>query len=135
GLRASDLPGLRSWASPANPVWAKGLARLADTARREMDEGLAPGEDGDSDAWEQYPSESYAELFAFLSLVDPSAAARSDYARRARTLLMHVVRSAARGPAGGEPFRDPDFAVDDRSRWWGEGFALTADWIYPYLSR
>jgi hypothetical protein len=47
---------------------------------------------------------------------------------------MHVINAAAKGPAEGQPFRDPRFAVDDRSRWYGEGFALTVDWIYPYLT-
>src|SRR5438270_415638 len=59
-----------------------------------------------------------------------------DRARRARTLLMYVMNLAALGPATGQPFRDPCFAGCDsnRSRASGEGFALTVDWIYPYLS-
>jgi hypothetical protein len=47
---------------------------------------------------------------------------------------MHVIGEAAKGPAEEQPFRDPSFATSDRSRWWGEGFALTVDWIYPVLT-
>jgi hypothetical protein len=47
---------------------------------------------------------------------------------------MAVMHEAAQGEAPGQPFRDRDFSIDDRARWWGEGFALTVDWIYPYLT-
>jgi hypothetical protein len=133
-LRSSDLSELRSRATASNPIWSRGLLVLAESARRDMQRGRVPAEDSGGIAWEQYPAEAYAELLAFVSLVHPSTAERADYARRARTLLMHVIRRAAPGPADGEPFRDPAFATDDRSRWWGESFALSVDWIYPHLS-
>src|SRR5260370_17947232 len=78
----------------------------------------------------------YAELFAFMSLISSDKTARDDYAARARKLLMYVMNIVAQGPAPDQPFRDPAFATSDsdRSRWWGEGFALSVDWIYPYLS-
>jgi hypothetical protein len=47
---------------------------------------------------------------------------------------MHAIWIAAQGIAAGKPFRDPAFATSDRSRWYGEAFPLTVDWIYPYLS-
>ncbi len=98
-----------------------------------MDNGeLAGGDDGGV-TYTDYPSEAYAELFAFLSLVEPDEAA-NDNARRARALLMHVIDRAKQGLAEEEPFRQPDFATNDRSRYSGEAFALTVDWIYPYLS-
>jgi hypothetical protein len=135
-LTADDLPRLRSWATDANPMWRDGLAVLAEEAKAEMDAGTVPGEDSGDDAWEEYPTEGYAEFFAFLSLVHPDAAARADYARRARTLLMYVMDQAVKGPAEGEPFRVPGFAAydNDRARWWGEAWALTVDWIYPILT-
>lgn len=135
-LTAADLPGLRGWATAANPLWRDGLAPRAERAKADMDAGKVPGADTGSHYYEDYPTESYAELFAFMSLVHPDPAARADYARRARTLLMHVIAEAARGPAKDQPFRDPEFAgaASDRSRWWGEGFALTTDWIYPVLT-
>ncbi len=134
-VRAADVTRLRSWASAANPLWSQGLSVLAGTAKEAMDDGRVPGEDGGSDAWEEYPTESYAELFAFLSLVDSDTAARADYGRRARDLLMHVIERALPGAGGDdEPFRDPGFSTGDRSRWSGEAFALTLDWAYSSFS-
>ncbi|HYF63914.1 MAG TPA: hypothetical protein VD886_13925, partial [Herpetosiphonaceae bacterium] len=78
-------------------------------------------------------TESYAMLFAFLSLIDPDPAKRSDFAQRSRTLLMYVMDRAVLGPAA-LPFRHPSFATSDRSRWEGHAFPLTVDWIYPSLS-
>jgi hypothetical protein len=134
-MRDSDLPRLRAWASASNPLWAQGLRPLAAAARRTMDRGLVPRRDSGGIAYEQYPSELYAELFAFMSLVDPDPAARADWGRRARTLLMHVIDRALPG-RGGEnaPFRSPYFASLDRSRYYGEAFGLTLDWAYPYFS-
>ena len=139
-ITEGDLPRLRSWAVASNPIWAQGLSVLAAQAKAEMDAGIMPGDDSGSPASQdpghgyQHFTEQYAELFAFLSLVDPDEAARSDYAQRARTLLMYVINIAAQGAADGQPFRHLDFSTSDRSRWYGEGFALTVDWIYPVLS-
>src|SRR5215218_750198 len=133
-LTATDLPRLRGWATAANPLWRDGLLVLAETLTADMDAGRVLGEDSGGSAWEEYPTESYAAFFAFLSLVHPDEASRTDYAERARTLLMHAITEAAKGPAEGQPFRDPAFATSDRSRWWGESFALSVDWIYPLLT-
>ncbi|MDQ3696364.1 MAG: hypothetical protein M3464_22510, partial [Chloroflexota bacterium] len=48
--------------------------------------------------------------------------------------LMSVISEAALGPEPGVAFRDPEFSTRDRSRWWGEAFPLTVDWIYPVLT-
>lgn len=134
-VRPADLARLRSWASAANPVYRDGLAVLVDKARASMDAGHVPGEDRGSASYEAYPSEWYAELFAFMSLVAPDQTDRDDYGRRARTVLMNVIDKAAAGVgAPDEPFRDPRFATFDRSRWNGEGFGLSVDWAYPYFS-
>ncbi|RME62251.1 MAG: hypothetical protein D6790_06655, partial [Caldilineae bacterium] len=133
-ITAGDLPRLRAWAGDNNPLYKQGLAVLATQAKADMDAGRVPGQDGGGATWDQYPSEMYAELFAFLSLIEQDPGVRADYAQRARTLLMHVMDEAAKGPASGQPFRDPAFSTSDRSRWWGEGFPLTVDWIYPSLS-
>lgn len=130
----ADVARLRTWVSADNPLWADGLKLLARTAREDMDAGRVPGEDNGGDTYSPYATETYAELFAFLSLVHPNAGTRADYAGRARTLLMAVIDEAAKGAAPEEPFRDPDFATSDRSRWNGEGFALTVDWIYDSLT-
>ncbi|HEY7036699.1 MAG TPA: hypothetical protein VH482_35555 [Thermomicrobiales bacterium] len=133
-LTAGDLPRLRGRATETNPIWQDGLLVLAEQLKTNMDAGHVPGEDSGGYDWEQYPTENYAEFFAFLSLVHPDTAAREDYAQRARTLLMHAIAEAAKGPAADQPFRDPVFATFNRSRWWGEGFPLTVDWIYGALS-
>jgi len=133
-LRAADLPRLRSWAVEHNPIYRDGLAPLADQAKAAMDADHVPGADTGSTSYDEFPTEAYAELFAFMSLISNDQRVRHDYARRARTLLMYAIREAARGPADGKPFRDPRFATSDRSRWWGEAFPLTVDWIYPSLS-
>ena len=134
-ITAEDLPRLRAWASPSNPVWADGIAPLAAAAKAEIDAGLVPGPDDENGAvgWVEYPAESYAELCAFMSLVGPEAE-RAGWAARARTLLMYVVEKALPGAAEGVPYRDPEFSTRDRSRWHGEGFGLTVDWIYPHLT-
>lgn len=146
-LTAADMPRLRSWAVASNPLYADGLALLAERAKQEMDEGRVPDQDCGNVGYEEYPTEMYAELFAFLSLVENNALARNNYAHRARTLLMHIMNEAAKGPASAEdylcnestqypPFRHPDFATEDRDRirYHGEAFPLVVDWIYPSLS-
>lgn len=151
-LTPADVERLRGWATPDNPMYAEGLALLAERAKSEMDEGRVPDEDCGQRAYTEYATESYAQLFAFMSLIDPNEAARADYAQRARTLLMHVMNAAAQGPADPDdqsyrcpgdpdtpvypPFRDPRFFTDDsdRPRWYGEAFPLTVDWIYPTLT-
>jgi hypothetical protein len=96
-----------------------------------MDLGELAG-DGGSSYWEEYPNENYAQLFAFMSLVAPEAE-RADWACRARALLMRVIDEAANGVSD-NGYRHDNFALSDRSRYWGSGFGLTVDWIYPYLS-
>jgi hypothetical protein len=134
-VRESDLARLRGWATDANPVYRDGLAVLVNTSKQQMDDGTVPAGDGGTAMYEQYPTEWYAELFAFMSLIDPDEAARADYGRRARDLLMFVIDKAADGVgAEDDPFRNPRFATTDRSRWHGEAYGLTVDWAYPYFS-
>jgi hypothetical protein len=108
------------------------LEPLAEELRAEMDAGALDNAECLSSGF--VTCESYAELFAFMSLVHPDADERSDYARRARKLLLRVIDEAAEGAQEDHPLRDPAFSVDNRSRWSGEAFALTVDWIYPHLS-
>lgn len=133
-LRVEDLSRLRSWAVASNPIYNNGLAVLADQAKNDMDAGRVPNQDAGATTYVDYPSEMYAELFAFMSLISSDSVTRQDYAQRARTLLMHVINIADLGAADTMPFRDPEFSTNDRSRWHGEGFPLTVDWIYPYLT-
>jgi hypothetical protein len=147
-ITTNDLPRLRSWAVDTNPIYANGLALLSANAKLLMDQvdtNLTPPNpdvpygDGGSDGYESFPTEQYAELFAFMSLLSTNSADRDDYARRATNLLMFAMNQAVLGPDTNEPpapFRAPQFYTYDRNRprWYGEGWALTVDWIYPYLS-
>ncbi|OBA78676.1 hypothetical protein A9W99_23740 [Mycobacterium sp. 1164966.3] len=134
-VRRSDLDRLRQWASDDNPVYRDGLSVLAGKAKKSMDDGHVPAEDAGSDAYETYPTEWYAELFAFMSLIERDQPTRDEYGRRARNLLMHIIDKASAGAGSdGEPFRGPRFATFDRSRWNGEAFGLTVDWAYAYFS-
>jgi hypothetical protein len=123
---------LRAWASDTNPLWASGLRDAIDRIRVIVDKGKL--DDDGSNGWVADPVEGYAEALAFASLVEPDAPLRAEDARRARRLLMRGIDAAAYGAADNKPYRSPGFSIDDRSRWWGEGWGLTVDWIYPYLS-
>ncbi|MCA1665021.1 MAG: hypothetical protein LC659_12255, partial [Myxococcales bacterium] len=132
-VRAGDLPRLRAWTIGKNPMW-DALRGAAEEARSEMDAGKVPaGKDCMNDSGTQ-GCEEYAELFAFMSLLSPSEKERHDYAARAVKLVMIVVDRAAKGPSDSDELRRDKFSIDDRSRWNGEAFALTVDWIYPYLT-
>ena len=132
-VRAADLPRLRSWASGKNPLW-DALRGAAEEARGEMDAHKVPaGKDCMNDSGTE-GCEEYAEIFAFMSLVSPSDKERHDYATRAAKLLMMMMNRIAKGPSDSDELRRDKFPLDDRSRWNGEAFALTVDWIYPYLS-
>jgi hypothetical protein len=121
-----------------NPIYRDGLAPLVEQAKQDMDgpTPAVPRLDSGSREYEEYPTEKYAELFAFMSLLSADPQAQADYARRAITLLMYVMNQAALGPAEGVPFRDPGFYAQDsnRARSLGEGWPLTVDWVYPHLS-
>lgn len=139
-IRTEDLARLRSWATPANPMYANASLPTLQSAVNIYNSEFYPGgsanpnwPDSGDVTWVGRCTESYAEFFAFWSLVDPDASARPQHAERARKLLMYVIDRAALGQANA-PFRYSSFATHDRSRWWGEAFPLTVDWIYPVLS-
>lgn len=127
-VRQADLNLYRSWATPSNSVWVA-LNNLASTAKTRMDNNQLTDQ-GWGGGNVSSPSESYAELFAFMSLIHPDQATRDDYAQRAYVLVMKVIEEASKGQAENTPFRGKDFAINDRASWYGEGFPLTVDWIY-----
>lgn len=132
-VREADLERLRGWATSANPIYAQGLEVLARESAKRMDAGELAKDPGGATTYTSTPTEGFAELFAFMSLVAP-AAERDGWARRARTCLMAAIDRAAEGVAADKPFRAKNFSINDRSRWHGEGFALTVDWIYGALT-
>ncbi len=82
-------------------------------------------------------TEAYAEMFAFMSLVDPDPTARAAHGQRARNLLMYVMNDAVKGldtSANPAPFQGEGFSTYNRANYWGEAFGLTVDWAYPYFS-
>lgn len=133
-ITAENLPRLQGWATDDNPFWSGGLLPLAEELAAAADGGVILAEDDGGVAWNQYPTENAAELFAFISMVHPDAEERNAYGERAKALLMYAIGEAAKGVAEGEPFRDPYFPIFDRSRWWGEAFPITVDWIYDRLT-
>jgi hypothetical protein len=126
-ITANDLPRLRAWAVSSNPMYAQGIQKIAIRAKSDMDSNQIVCTTTRSETINF--CETSAELFAFMSLVDPVSAEASDYAQRARTILMdRLVAPLLQGP------HDAAFISDNRARWTGEAFFTTADWIYPYLT-
>lgn len=141
-VSSSDLPRLQSWAKSSNPMYQQGLLAAANAAKADADAkwnwtagvpSSAWADDGGT-SWEGETTEAYAEIFAFMSMIDPVTANRSQWAMRARVMLMWAINQAAQGPAANQPFRDPAFPSFNRANAWGEAWGLTVDWIYPYLS-
>lgn len=135
-IRATDVPRLQSWAANPNNRVFSDLQTVALYYRNRMDQGIVPGQDngeGDNDNIPN-PSESYAETFALMSLVDPNVSLRADWAKRAHDLIMFIMNQAVLGPQANTPFRTPHFGTYDRSRWYGEAFPLVVDWCYSTFS-
>jgi len=130
-LTAAELPRLRTWAVPSNPLYAAGLGRAIADARADYDAGKVPS-DGECVMAGIY-CEQYALLFAFESLLAQDEAARRDAATRARNILMTLIERALQGSPK-DPLREARFSIHNRSRWSGEALPLTVDWIYWLLT-
>ena len=140
-LTAADLPRLRRWANPGNPIYADVILPRLREYGKVYDEKFFPGgkpanpfPDPGGPTLVFEPLEQYAAFFGFMSLITTDAAKSADYAGRARKLLMYAMERAAEGVGAGLPFRDPTFSIKDRARWTGDLWPLTVDWIYPTLS-
>ncbi|WP_374352121.1 fibronectin type III domain-containing protein [Chitinimonas sp.] len=131
-VRNADLDRLRTWAVPSNPLYEQGIKTLAQNGVRMMDGGTLLSSDNGGTTYSPVYTEAWAHLFAFMSLVSPNPAERSDYAQRARTLLMTVINAVDSG--SGSKWRSDSFASSDRGRWVGHTLPLAADWIYPCLT-
>ncbi|HEU4404158.1 MAG TPA: hypothetical protein VFS43_02520 [Polyangiaceae bacterium] len=129
-VRAADLPRLRGWATASNPLYKSGLEAAALEAKKAFDPSALVS--GDCNVRGNF-CETYAELFAFLSLVAPDAGQREEYGGRAKAILLKLLERADRGD-GADPLAGERFATYDRSRWAGEAFPLVVDWVYPLLS-
>jgi hypothetical protein len=137
-ITQTDLPHLRGWATPSNPIYEQGILPLLNRAVSVYNTHFFPGgmpnpkypDLGDNRGYAGDLSEQYGVLFAFSSLIDPNPTARIRYARYARNLLMYAMNQAAKGHLSGAPFRDPAFAISDRANSQGEQWPLIVDWIY-----
>ena len=129
-VRADELPKLRSWANKRNPIYAA-LTVAAGEAIGYYRGGQVPSQEC---AHKNQYCESYAMMFAFMSLLERDGKRQREWAEAARAILMHMV-GRVNANASGDVLAAPRFSRHDRSRWAGEGFALTVDWIYPFLSK
>jgi hypothetical protein len=137
-ITQNDLPRLQSWAVATNPVYTQGMVPLLNQAinvyKNQFYPGGAPNpkwpDPGDVQGYTPPSTEQYALIFAFQSLIDPSPAARVQYAQYARNLIMYAMNQAALGHLANAPFRDPMFAVYNRANGSGEQWPLIVDWIY-----
>lgn len=134
-VKPSDIPRLQGWAVPSNPIWLD-LQQVANLRKSQMNNGIVPQQDSGDGEGNAYPyaTEEIAELFAFMSLVDPSATNRADWAQRSHDLIMYAMNQAVLGVAAGQKFRTPKFSTFNRSRWFGEAWPLAIDWCYGKYS-
>lgn len=142
----ADLPRLQGWATAGNLIYQHGMVPLLAQAVSYYANYYFPGgvananypDNGDTQGYGSYTpsgvwvpiSEELAVVFAFNSLIDPSAAKRIQYAQYARNLIMYAMNRAALGHTSGVPFRDPLFAVYNRANASGQLWPLIVDWIY-----
>ena len=135
-ITTNDLPKYRSWAVATNPIYQAlqiAIQRgVSDYQTQYFPGGVAnPNypDFGDSQGYNGQITESDAVILAFASLIDPDPANRSLYAGYARNLLLYALSQAALGTLTNAPFRDPSFAIYNRSGY-AEDWALAVDWIY-----
>jgi len=93
-ITQEDLPRLQSWANASNPIYPA-FKQVLNSAIQTYDAKFFPGgianpnwPDIGNTTWSAYVTESYAEFFAFWSLIDPDLTQRTVHAQRARNVLM-----------------------------------------------
>jgi hypothetical protein len=147
-LTTGDLARLRGWTVGSNPIWQSGLrvAAAAGLATANAHWNWTTGkpdsgwQDAGSSSYEGDPTEAYAEMFAFMSLIDPVTANRAGWAMRAHTMFMWAINQAYWAVEHGDdttdthPFAWAGMATYNRASSWGEAWGLTVDWIYPSFS-
>ncbi len=133
----ADLPKLRTWAKSSNPVYQQGMVPTLSKAVADYNKCFPGGvqaspypDPGDNNGYYGVKSEQIAWVLAFQSLIDPVPANRSKYAQYARNVIMVEMNEAAKGPAAGQPFRDPLFALFNRANFTSAALPLVVDWIY-----
>lgn len=147
-LTPADVTRLQTWTTTENPIWQKGLRAAAAAGRATADAhwnwttGVPDSgwQDAGSTSYEGMPTEAYAEMFAFMSLIDPVTANCAGWAMRAHAMLMWAMNLADWAVVNGDdttdthPFAWAGMATYNRASSWGEAWGLTVDWIYSSLS-
>lgn len=135
-LTTNDLAKYRSWAVSTNPVYPAlqiSIQQAVYDYTNQYFPGGAANPDypdfGDSQGYTGLLTEDDSVILAFASLIDPNPANRSQYAGYVRNLLVYALSQAALGTLTNAPFRDPSFAIYNRSGY-AEDWALAVDWIY-----
>jgi hypothetical protein len=137
-ITPTDAAKLQTWAVSSNPVYQQGLLPVLNQCITDYTTKCFPNgvqnpvypDLGDTQGYQGVITEQEALVFAFHSLIDPSAAARILHAQRARNLIMVAMNEAAKGMLTGAPFRDPLFSVYNRANANSECWPLIVDWIY-----
>jgi hypothetical protein len=128
-IRQQDVALLKAKANTNNPYFVafKSFAEAlkTNTTGANFDTQFT----GSYSDYSEYPAETSAMIFAFMSLITEGAESQ-DYATRSHNIVMRIVDAAAQGVASGVPFRHPSYAVYDRSRWYFFGVPLAVDWNY-----
>ena len=101
-ITQADVTRLAGWTTTSNAMWQSGLfaAAQAGVATANAHWNWTTGvpdsgwEDVGSNSYEGMPTEAYAEMFAFMSLIDPKVANRPGWAMRAHTMLMWAMNQA-----------------------------------------
>ena len=135
-LTPSLVQQLQNRATPANPFYKDGIAKLAKEYKTRMDSGELYQLDN-GNPWSGvnigYDIASGAEIFAFMSLIEQNADSRTDYGQRARSLVMYIVDRAL-VHVDGSYFDDPIYSTNYRGNFHGQGVPLAVDWAYNYFS-
>lgn len=136
-ITTNDLPRLRAWANPTNPIYMA-VRNFLTNSMIDYDTQYFPGgiqntnypDFGDTQGYQGLLTEEDAIALALFSLVDPDTNARPVYAQRAADLIRVALTQAALGPLANAPFRDPGIAVYNRANATLKLFPLAVDWIY-----
>jgi hypothetical protein len=136
-ITTNDLPRLRSWATPTNPVY-QALLPLLTQSMNDYDTQYFPGgvqntnwpDMGDSQGYTGLIVEEDAFVFALFSLIHSNSTQRAIYAQRAANLIRVAMTEAAKGTLSAAPYRDPDFATYNRANATLETMPLAVDWVY-----
>ena len=135
-MTPADVTRVQGWATSSNPVYEQGWVPLVQIVENDYNTLFFPGGQPNPN-WPDSGGVNTgsftagdAVVFAFDSLINPNQSARIDDAQKARNLLMYVMNLVAQGNMAGVPFRDPQYAVRDTSRWSGYLWPLIVDWIY-----